>query len=165
MSKYILQHKAEDCIGCQACEVHCKTNKGLGPGPSPCKLIAVSPAAPSPRPRTGFVFLPCFHCADAACLTACPTGAVRRRDLDGIVFIEASLCIGCKSCILACPWGAVQWDPASRKAVKCDHCKDRLDEGLQPACVTKCVTQCLSLVEAATVSDDRRRRHAAGITS
>ena len=31
MSKYLLRHDEANCIGCQACEVHCKTNKGLGP--------------------------------------------------------------------------------------------------------------------------------------
>ena len=165
MSTFVLVHESEDCIGCQACEVHCKTNKGLGAGPAPCKIVAVGPVAAAPAPRVRFVFLPCFHCADAACLNACPTGAVRRRDADGIVFIEASVCIGCKSCIVACPWGAAQWDPETRKAVKCDLCKDRLDAGLQPACVTKCVKGCLSLSKAAALPDDRRRRHAAALAA
>ena len=39
MSKYILKHDEPNCIACQACEVHCKTNKQLGPGPFPCKII------------------------------------------------------------------------------------------------------------------------------
>ena len=32
MSKYELRHDEANCIGCLACEVHCKTNKQLGPG-------------------------------------------------------------------------------------------------------------------------------------
>lgn len=160
MSKYILHHEAEDCVGCRACEIHCKTNKGLGPGPSPCRIVTVpTPGATTPRAR--FVFMPCFHCEDAWCLAACPTQAVRRRDRDGIVFIDASLCIGCQSCLAACPWGAPQWDPVSRRAVKCDYCKDRLDAGLQPACVTKCLTGCLSFGEAGEIQGERRERAAA----
>ena len=160
MSKYILHHEAEDCVGCHACEIHCKTNKGLGPGPSPCQIVTV----PMPgHPRARFVFMPCFHCEDAWCLAACPTKAVQRRDQDGIVFIEASLCIGCKSCMAACPWGAPQWDPVSKKAVKCDYCKDRLDVGLQPACVTKCLTGCLSFGEADAIQGKRRERAAADV--
>jgi Fe-S-cluster-containing dehydrogenase component len=162
MSRYILSHDYEACIGCQACEIHCKTNKGLGPGASPCKILATGPVLNGRVPSVRFVFMPCFHCEDAWCLRACPTGAVKRRDKDGIVYIDQSLCIGCKSCITACPWGAAQWDPGTGKAIKCDLCKERLDEGLKPACVTKCVTQCLELAEAATISA-ARRRHWAGV--
>ena len=43
MSTYILHHDELNCIGCHACEVHCKTNKDLGPGPSPCKIITIGP--------------------------------------------------------------------------------------------------------------------------
>ena len=160
MSKYILHHEAEDCVGCRACEIHCKTNKGLGPEASPCQIVAVETPG---HPRARFVFMPCFHCEDAWCLAACPTKAVQRRDKDGIVFIEASLCIGCKSCMAACPWGAPQWDPVTKKAVKCDYCKDRLDVGLKPACVTKCITGCLSFGEAADIQGGRRERAAATV--
>ena len=62
--------------------------------------------------------------------------------------MEPSLCVGCKSCITACPWGAPQWHPETGKVVKCDYCMDRVDQGLKPACVTKCVTHCLHLRRA-----------------
>ena len=93
-------------------------------------------------------------------MKACPTGAMQRREKDGIVFVQSSLCVGCKSCIAACPWGAPQWDPATNKVVKCDYCKDRLDAGLQPACVTKCVTGCLSFGVDNELPDPRRERYA-----
>lgn len=160
MSRYLLSHDHDNCIGCQACEIHCKTNKGLSPQVSLCKIVTVGPIMAKPAPRVRFVFMPCFHCEDAWCLNACPTGAIKRRASDGIVYIEQSLCIGCKSCVAACPWGAAQFDAERGKAVKCDYCMDRLDAGLQPACVTKCVTQCLALEEAATMTDRRRREWA-----
>jgi Fe-S-cluster-containing dehydrogenase component len=68
---------------------------------------------------------------------------MQKREKDGIVFVESSLCVGCKSCIIACPWGTPQWNPETGKATKCDYCRDRVDAGLKPACVTKCLTQCL----------------------
>ncbi|MCK7538430.1 MAG: hypothetical protein MZV63_49495 [Marinilabiliales bacterium] len=43
MSKYTLSHDDASCIGCKACEVHCKTNKNLGAGPAPCKIITIGP--------------------------------------------------------------------------------------------------------------------------
>jgi Na+-translocating ferredoxin:NAD+ oxidoreductase RNF subunit RnfB len=75
------------------------------------------------------------------------------------------LCIGCKSCITACPWGACQWNPATNKAVKCDYCKDRVDQGLKPACVTKCLTQCLQFGEATRLPDHRRERFAKAVAA
>ena len=160
MSKYLLLHDESNCIGCLVCEVHCKTNKDLGPGPDPCKIIASGPVEVDGMPRMRFEFMPCFHCEDPWCVKACPTGAMRQREKDGIVFVESSVCVGCKSCITACPWGTPQWDPVTRKVVKCDYCKDRVDVGLQPACVTKCVTGCLSFGEATEVPDPRRERYA-----
>jgi Fe-S-cluster-containing dehydrogenase component len=160
MSDYYLLQNAKRCIGCQACQVACKSNKGLGPGPALCQNLSVGPSDRGGIPAIRQVFMPCFHCEDPWCLNVCPTGAVRKRPGDGIVYIEAALCIGCKSCIMACPWGACQWDPASRKAVKCDYCKDRLDKGQKPACVTKCLTQCLEFGTAQALPADRRQRFA-----
>jgi Fe-S-cluster-containing dehydrogenase component len=51
------------------------------------------------------------------------------------------------------------------KAVKCDYCKDRLDQGLKPACVTKCLTQCLDFGEAAKLPDFRRERFAQQVSA
>ena len=94
-------------------------------------------------PHAAHIYLACFHCKDAVCVKSCPTGAMRVRPQDGIVYVLPELCIGCKSCILACPWGAPQWNPDTGKVAKCDFCMDRLDKGMKPACVTSCTTQCL----------------------
>ena len=79
---------------------------------------------------------------------------MRKRAEDGIVSVDADLCVGCKACMVACPWGAVQWNPETEKVVKCDLCKDRLDQGLKPVCVTICTTGCLSLNEVAEEPED-----------
>jgi NADPH-dependent glutamate synthase beta subunit-like oxidoreductase/Fe-S-cluster-containing dehydrogenase component len=68
---------------------------------------------------------------------------MKKRQRDGIVYVDPLLCIGCKTCIAACPWGSVQWNPEKRQAVKCDFCMDRVDRGLKPACVTVCTSHCL----------------------
>ena len=148
MSQYYLSHDAKNCVDCQACEVQCKTHKGLSIGPNPCSVQCIEPDIGIDPIGQGYVFMPCYHCEEAACMSVCPTTAIRRREKDGIVHIESSLCIGCKSCITACAWGACQWDPETLKAVKCDYCMDRLDEGLKPSCVTICLTSCLDLVPA-----------------
>jgi Fe-S-cluster-containing dehydrogenase component len=72
---------------------------------------------------------------------------MKKRESDGIVYVQSDLCVGCKACLVACPWGAAQWNSQSEKAVKCDLCMDRMDQGLKPVCVTVCTTQCLSVKE------------------
>ncbi len=143
MSIYYLSHDGKNCINCYSCEVHCKTKNGLPVGPRFCQILSVGPKLVGGVPKLGLVFMPCFHCEKPWCVAACPTGAMQKREKDGIVFVESSLCVGCKSCIIACPWGTPQWNPETGRAAKCDYCRDRVDAGLKPACVTKCLTQCL----------------------
>ena len=98
-------------------------------------------------------------------MAACPTGAMRKRPQDGIVYVEHSLCVGCKTCVTACPWGAPQWNPETGKVVKCDYCKDRIDAGLKPACATICTTHCLHFGKVEDMTQIRRERHAKVIAS
>jgi Fe-S-cluster-containing dehydrogenase component len=104
--------------------------------------------------------MPCFHCENPWCVAACPTGAMQKRPSDGIVSVDESLCVGCKTCMSACPWGAPQWNAEKGKVVKCDFCKDRVDAGLKPACVTLCTTHCLHFDRAEEVPPIRRERYA-----
>ena len=165
MSEYYLYQDVQNCIGCQSCQVACKFNKSLAVGPTPCQVVPIPPRMVDGLPKAAFIFMPCFHCEKPWCVSACPSGAMQKRASDGIVFVDPALCVGCKSCISACPWGAPQWDPAAGRAVKCDYCKDRLDEGLKPACVTVCTSHCLHFDEANKVSDPRRERYAHAMAS
>ena len=156
MSKYIVTQNVADCIGCKACEVHCKDKNDNGEGSFFCKMIEVE-SHDGPIPKIDFVYMACFHCEKPWCVDACPTGAMQRRDKDGIVFVQESLCVGCKACITACPWGVPQWQEHTGKVDKCDLCKDRIDQGLEPACVTKCTTNCLTFSSPGEVSETRRQ--------
>ncbi len=165
MSKYYLFQDTKKCIGCHSCEVACKSSKNLPVGPKLCEIITIGPAFIGGLPKAAYTFMPCFHCEDPWCVAACPTGAMQRRDSDGIVFVDPALCVGCKTCMSACPWGSPQWNPEAGKAVKCDYCIDRLDEGKQPACVTICTTHCLHFGLAETAPRVRRERYAKAMTS
>jgi len=85
---------------------------------------------------------------------------MQKRPRDGIVFVDGSICVGCKTCISACPWGSPQWNPEAGTVVKCDYCMDRIDEGLDPACVRKCVTKCLHFGKVEETVGIKRKRHA-----
>jgi anaerobic dimethyl sulfoxide reductase subunit B (iron-sulfur subunit) len=72
----------------------------------------------------------------------CPTGAISRRDEDGVVLVDHDLCIGCHSCELACPFGAPKF-PQDGKMAKCDLCVIRKEHGMKPACVLVCPARAL----------------------
>jgi Fe-S-cluster-containing dehydrogenase component len=160
MSDYYIYQDQKRCIGCHACEVHCKTENDVPVGPRFCRIIPVGPKVVGGVPRMNFIFMPCFHCEKPWCVSACPTGAMQKREKDGIVFVEDSLCIGCKSCITACPWGVPQWNAEKGKVFKCDYCRHRVDEGLAPACVTGCTTNALRWVSPEEASRLKREQFA-----
>lgn len=160
MSEYYLFQDSLKCIGCHSCEVQCKSNKSLPVGPKPCQLLTVGPKLVGGLPKASYIFIPCFHCEMPWCVSACPTGAMQKREKDGIVFTDPALCVGCKVCISACPWGAPQWNSETKKVSKCDYCKDRIDQGLKPACVTICTTQCLQFGKAENMPQTQRERYA-----
>jgi sulfite dehydrogenase (quinone) subunit SoeB len=88
----------------------------------------------------------CLHCEEPACVTVCPTGASYKRAEDGIVLVNADICIGCKLCSWACPYGAREFDEHDGVMKKCTLCIDRIyneniaeDERI-PACVAVCPT-------------------------
>jgi Fe-S-cluster-containing dehydrogenase component len=165
MSSYHLSQDTKKCIGCNACTIQCKSNKSLPVGPKISQVVPVGPKMVGGLPRAEYIFMPCFHCETPWCVAACPTGAMQKRAADGIVFIDPGICVGCKACITACPWGAPQWNPETGKAVKCDYCKDRVDAGLKPACVTVCITHCLSFGPAEETVQFKRERHALSVAT
>ena len=93
----------------------------------------------------------CMHCVDPVCMIGCPTGAIGRDGLSGVVQINDRTCIGCSTCANSCPYdniqmvevrdasGATLLDAATQqpiaKATKCDLCSG-LPGG--PACQRAC---------------------------
>jgi molybdopterin-containing oxidoreductase family iron-sulfur binding subunit len=117
-------------------------------------------------PAANRVYIPtiCNQCEDAPCEKVCPSGATYTRE-DGIVMVEDDKCIGCSSCAVACPYdqrtqmtaenflnglfGTGEITPFEEQGygrytpgtvTKCDFCSQRVDAGLDPACVSTCPT-------------------------
>ena len=133
----------DTCVGCHACVVACKewnTTSGsfaplsdkdpYGPAPEGAFLNHVHSFEAVPEVgQARVVHFPksCLHCADAPCVTVCPTGASFKRAEDGIVLVNEEDCIGCGLCAWACPYGAREMDPAQGVMKKCTLCVDRID--------------------------------------
>jgi Fe-S-cluster-containing dehydrogenase component/formate-dependent nitrite reductase membrane component NrfD len=131
------------CIGCHACTTACKSENDvpLGVNRTYVKYVDVGTF---PQARRAFQVTRCNQCADAPCVTACPTAAMYRRS-DGIVDFDKRICIGCKACMAACPYDAIFINPDDHSAEKCNFCAHRLDVGLEPACVVVCPTQAIKV--------------------
>lgn len=164
MSTYYIEQDMDRCIGCRACEVHCKTEHDVPVGPKLCEIVEAGPQMVNGFPRVKFVFMPCFHCEIPWCVNACPTGAMQRRAEDGVVFVDRSLCIGCKACMTACPWGVPQWDARVGNIMKCDYCMERIDDGKEPACVAGCTTAALKWVKPNDTAKRKREKFAKEIS-
>jgi Fe-S-cluster-containing dehydrogenase component len=148
------------CVGCHACATACKEWNGGGhsaplPDFNPYGADAYGlwfnrvhsfEEGDGEGARTVHFPRSCLHCDEPACVTVCPTGASYKRAEDGIVLVNADICIGCKLCSWACPYGAREFDEADGVMRKCTLCIDRIyndniaeDERL-PACVMVCPT-------------------------
>ncbi|MDX6296927.1 MAG: hypothetical protein QOI51_784 [Nocardioidaceae bacterium] len=134
---FAIDHRT--CIGCHACTVACKTEHQIPVGQFRTWVKYVD-SGTFPDSTRDFAVMRCNHCTDAPCIEICPTNALFKRD-DGIVDFDNEVCIGCKSCMQACPYDAIYIDKDTNTAAKCNFCAHRVDNGLEPACVTVCPTQ------------------------
>jgi Fe-S-cluster-containing dehydrogenase component len=66
---------------------------------------------------------------------------------NGIVMQYNNQCIGCTICVSACPYTAPVYNPVTNKVSKCDLCYDRLEKGMDPACVKSCISRALGYGE------------------
>jgi len=128
------------CIGCHACTIACKSEHDIPVGVNRCWVKTVEKGR---FPDTQRLFLPvlCNQCTEAPCMNICPTGALFRRR-DGIVDLNGGSCIGCRACMAACPYDQLFIDPNTQTAEKCNFCANRIENQLQPACVSVCPTEC-----------------------
>lgn len=128
------------CIGCHACSIACKSEHEVPLGVNRCWVKTVEKGT---FPETQRFFLPvlCNQCEEAPCMKICPTSALFQRH-DGIVDLNSDSCIGCRACMVACPYDQLFIDPNTRTAEKCNFCANRVENQLQPACVSVCPTDC-----------------------
>ncbi len=127
------------CVGCGMCEDACDEQNKL-PKQRDEKLH-----------QNAFVYVKdhdgvnvrhqCFHCEEPACASVCPVGALKKT-ANGPVDYDASLCMGCRYCMMACPFRVptYEWTSITPRVRKCIMCSDRVAEGKPTACAEACPT-------------------------
>ena len=145
------------CIGCRRCEEACSKVNHL---PAPASVDDTSVMNTIRRPsavawtvvnRYGddngvqYRKTQCMHCLEPACASACFVKAFTKNP-DGSVTYDASLCVGCRYCMVACPFnipGYTYNKVLAPVVQKCTMCHDRQQQGLIPGCVEVCPTGAL----------------------
>ncbi|MGZ7441681.1 nitrate reductase subunit beta [Paenibacillus sp. TH7-28] len=91
--------------------------------------------------KTFMMYLPriCEHCLNPSCVASCPSGALYKRDEDGIVLVDQEACRGWRFCMNGCPYHKVYYNWNTHKAEKCNFCYPRTEAGLATICSETCV--------------------------
>jgi nitrate reductase beta subunit len=91
--------------------------------------------------NTFMMYLPrlCEHCLNPACVAACPSGSIYKREEDGIVLIDQDKCRGWRMCVSACPYKKIYYNWQTGKAEKCIFCYPRIEAGQPTVCSETCV--------------------------
>ena len=130
------------CTGCFTCIVACKDWHDVPAGPASWMRVTTVEKGKYPNLFVTFFVTLCYHCAEPACVAACPANAISKRELDGVVVVDGEACLGkdtCQMCLEACPYDAPQFGAEEdAKMQKCNSCLDRLAEGKKPTCVDAC---------------------------
>lgn len=136
------------CSRCRMCELICAFHHhGVGnPRRARIQVIALGKGEDIP--------VTCLNCEEPPCMNICPTGALHRPDLEGMVMVQEDLCIGCAMCVNACPVGAVTLDPVEGSAAKCDLCQG------DPQCILYCPAKVLKLTDAGQMARHRMKGYA-----
>ncbi|TWM14298.1 nitrate reductase subunit beta [Bacillus licheniformis] len=87
------------------------------------------------------MYLPriCEHCINPSCVSSCPSGAMYKREEDGIVLVDQNACRSWRHCVSSCPYKKVYFNWQTNKAEKCTLCFPRLEAGLPTICSETCV--------------------------
>lgn len=130
------------CTGCYACVIACRDRHDIQDTAVSWRRLIETERGAYPDVRLSYVSLSCCHCAEPACLAACPVSAIAKRAEDGIMTVDRQACLGghaCGACKEACPWGVPQFSNEEDAAMQmCTLCLDRLAQAQQPACVAAC---------------------------
>ena len=152
------------CTGCKTCVLACKDAKNLTSAQAFRQVCEFEGTEGFTADEAGswmcasftyYVSSACNHCAEPACVAACPVESMKKDEATGLVYNDHETCIGCGACALACPYGAPEVDAEIGKSIKCDGCHVRVEAGEKPVCVAACPQRALEFGDI----DELRAQH------
>ena len=162
------------CIGCRRCEKGCNEVNNLPAPEKPFDDLTVLDTHRRTHADTYTVVnkyqtqnespvyrkFQCNHCLEPACASACFVKAFKKQPT-GAVTYDASVCVGCRYCMVACPFEVPTYeydDPFTPRVRKCTMCQPRLLEGKLPGCVEACPKEALIFGKRDAVIKTARER-------
>ncbi|MGE5631072.1 MAG: 4Fe-4S binding protein [Caulobacteraceae bacterium] len=127
----VLGKKPELCIQCHTCESTCsKTWFKEDDAEKSCIRIEEDT-----KKTSGAKITACTQCGE--CINICPAEAIK-RDKNGIVRVNKSLCVGCFMCVGFCPESAMFMHEDYIEPFSCSACGQ---------CVKDCPTKAIFIVQ------------------
>lgn len=127
------------CIDCRACLVACSVENDVPMNHTRIWVKDAGIQGTFPNLKRMFIPYNCMHCENPPCIEVCVSGATYKDAETGLVLVDQDACIGCRFCVEACPYDARYTDERRGVVDKCNGCIQRVERGLQPACVATCV--------------------------
>lgn len=176
---YAVLHDTTLCIGCRSCEAACNEVNNLPPPDKPFDDLTVldekrrttvkaytvvNKYQPDGADKPTFRKMQCNHCQEPACASACFVGAFTKTP-EGSVQYDASVCVGCRYCLIACPFNipSFEYNEAfSPRVMKCTMCQPRIKKGQLPGCVEACPMEALTFgkrEELIAIARERIRKY------
>jgi anaerobic dimethyl sulfoxide reductase subunit B (iron-sulfur subunit) len=78
MTQYGFFFDQSRCTGCRDCTVACKNWHQLPPGPLKYLKVYEYEKGSFPLIRLHYQWVPCYHCEEPACVSACPADAIHQ---------------------------------------------------------------------------------------
>jgi Fe-S-cluster-containing dehydrogenase component len=141
-------HDTVLCIGCRNCEAGCNKVNELPPPAAPFDDLSVLENKRRTDTKSYTVVnrydhaangggptyrkTQCLHCLEPACASVCFVRAFTKTKTGAVVY-DASVCVGCRYCMIACP-----------RIMKCTMCHPRVVKGKLPGCVEACPNEALT---------------------
>lgn len=160
MSKALL-YDATACIGCKQCEQACAESNKLPYNDQVAAELLQSDHKFTVVLTKGEKYMRrlCMNCADPACASVCPVGALRKTAAGPVIY-EESRCMGCRYCMVACPFSVpkYEWSKLAPRVQKCTMCAERVAAGKPTACAEICPTGATKFGERDELIAEAQRR-------
>ena len=128
----ILDLDLERCISCGACAIACMDQNHIDfqNGDVPLRSVFTLEQPEQGRVRYTYLSLSCMHCEHAPCIMGCPTQSLDKDSKTGLTLYDT----------------------------KCNGCAERVEIGLEPACVRVCPFNALTFYQSKEEYLEHKRR-------